>query len=61
MWNSEPKATHIGLAVLSYGVYDATTHFDNGEKVVLDIIELLKVDQCYYMTNKVLQICKYVW
>ena len=28
--------------MLSVGVYDAIAHFINGEKAVLDIVELLK-------------------
>ena len=33
------------------GVYDAIAHFNNGEKAVLDIMELLKIDPGYYMTK----------
>ena len=44
-------ATHIGLDVLSVGVYDPIIHFNNGEKAALDIMELLKVDPGYYMTK----------
>ena len=51
IWNYVPKATHVGLDVLSVGVYHATDHFNNGEKVALDIMELLKIDPGYYMTK----------
>ena len=44
IWNLVPKATHVGLHVLSVGVYDAISYFDNGEKAALDIMELLKVN-----------------
>ena len=44
IWNLVPKATHVGLDVLSVGVYDAISHLDNGEKAALDIMELLKVN-----------------
>ena len=40
--NHVPKVTHVGLDMLSVGVYDAIAHFINGEKAVLDIVELLK-------------------
>ena len=33
------------------GIYDAIAHFNNGEKAVLDIMELLKIDPGYYMTK----------
>ena len=32
IWNRVPKATHIRLVVLFVGVYDAISHFNNGEK-----------------------------
>ena len=51
IWNYVPKATHVGLDVLSVGVYHATDHFNNGEKAALDIMELLKIDPGYYMTK----------
>ena len=31
IWNRVPKATHLGLDVLSVGVYDATAHFNIGD------------------------------
>ena len=48
IWNLVPKTTHVGLDVLSVGVYDAISHF-NCEKAALDIMEILKVDPGYYM------------
>ena len=51
IWNHVPKTTHVGLDVLSVGVYDAIAHFNNGEKSALDITELLKIDPGYYMTK----------
>ena len=32
VWNRVPKATYVGLYVLSAGVYDAISNFYNGEK-----------------------------
>ena len=49
--NCVPKATHIGLDALSFGMCDAIAHFNNGEKAALDIMELLKIDSGYYMTK----------
>ena len=51
IWNRVPKATHVGLDVLSVGVYDAIAHFNIGEKAALDIMELLKVDPGFHMTK----------
>ena len=51
IWNHVPKATHVGLNVLSLGIYDAIAHFNIGEKAALDIIELLKIHSGYYMTK----------
>jgi len=31
--NRVPKSTHVGLNVLSSGVYDAIAHFNYGEKL----------------------------
>ena len=50
IWNHVPKVTHVGLDVLFVRVYDAIAHFYNGEKAVLDIIDLLKIDPGYYTT-----------
>ena len=49
--NRLPKANHVRLDVFSVGVYDAIVHFNNAEKAVLDIMELLKVDRGFYMTK----------
>ena len=42
-----PKVTHVELDVLFVRVYDAIAHFYNGEKAVLDIMDLLKIDPGY--------------
>ena len=46
-----PKVTHVGLDVLSLGVYDIIAYFYNDEKAALDIMELLKINPDYYMTK----------
>ena len=51
IWNRVIKATHVGLDILSVGVYDAMARFNIGEKAALDIMELLKIDPGYYMTK----------
>ena len=43
IWNRVPKHTHVGLNVMSVGVYDAISHFNDGEKATLDMLELLTV------------------
>ena len=42
-WNHVPKATHVGLDVLSGGVHDAIANFNIAEKAALDIMELLNM------------------
>ena len=42
-WNHVPKATHVGLDVLSAGVHDAIANFNIAEKAALDIMELLNM------------------
>ena len=51
IWNRVSKVTHVGFDVLSVGVYDAIFHFNNGEKAVLDVLELHNVDPGSYMTE----------
>ena len=50
--NRVPKSTHVGLNVLSSGVYDAIAHFNYGEKAALDIMKLLKINPGVYMINQ---------
>ena len=56
VWNRVPKATHVGLDILSVGVYDAIAHFNYGEKATLDIYRLLNVEPGIYTTESCLQI-----
>ena len=51
IWDRVPKSTHVGLDILSVGVYDAVAHFNYGKKAAIDIIELLKIDPGVHMTN----------
>ena len=51
IWNRVTKATHVGLDILSVGVYDAMARFNIGEKAALDIMELLKIDPGYHMSK----------
>ena len=51
IWNHVPKVTYVELDVLFARVYDAIAHFYNGEKAVLDIVDLLKIDPGYYTTK----------
>ena len=47
IWNRVTKATHVGLDVFSVGVYDAISHFNNGVKAALHIMELLQIKLGY--------------
>ena len=51
IWNRMLNVAHVGLDVLAVSVYDSIAHFNNGEKTVLNIMELLKVDPGYYITK----------
>ena len=51
IWNRVSKATHVRLDVLSVGVFNTISHFNNCEKAALIIMELLKVDPGYCMTK----------
>ena len=44
IWNRVPKCTHVGLNVLSVGVYDAIAHYNYGEKATLDIFKEMNVE-----------------
>ena len=43
IWNRVSKVNHVGLSTLYFGVCDAITHFNFGEKAALDIMKLLKL------------------
>jgi len=47
IWNRVPKSNHVGLHILSLGVYDAICHFNYGEKATLDIFTLLNIELFY--------------
>ena len=49
IWNRVPKATHVGIDVLSLGVYDAIAHFNDGEKASLDIMEAMNIQPGEFM------------
>lgn len=41
IWNRVAKSTHVGLSTLCFGVYDAISHFNYGQKAALDTMEFL--------------------
>ena len=49
--NRVPRVTHVGLHVLSVGVYDAIAYCNKSEGTVFDILELIKISQGYYVTK----------
>ena len=59
IWNRVPKKTHVGLDILSFGVYDAIAHFNCGEKATIDIYKLIGINpglytlSCCRLVNKV--------
>ena len=44
-----PKANHVGLSTLCFGVYDAISHFNYGQKAAFDIFKELDVEPGVYM------------
>ena len=48
IWNRVPKANHVGLNTLCFGVYDAISHFNIGDKANLDTLSLVGVNPGYY-------------
>ena len=44
VWNRVPKSYHVGLNILSVGVYDAIAHFNYGEKATLDVLDYINVE-----------------
>ena len=51
IWNRVPKANHVGLGTLCFGVYDAISHFNYGQKASLDTMRMLKIAPGYHMTK----------
>ena len=46
-----PKSTHVGLNILSLGVFDAIAHFNYGSKATLDVLKQLNIEPCFYTTK----------
>ena len=44
IWNRIPKANHVGINILSLGVYDAIAHFNDGAIASLEILKGMNVD-----------------
>lgn len=51
IWNRVPKSTHVGLDILSLGVYDAINHFNIGAKAAMDTLKLLNIEPGFYMAR----------
>ena len=43
-WNRIPKANHVGINILSLGVYDAISHFINGAIASLEILKDMNME-----------------
>lgn len=55
IWNRVPKSTHVGLPILSFGIYDSVAHFNYGEKATLDVLEEMNVVPGMYTCVNILQ------
>ena len=51
IWNRVPKNVHVGLPVLSLGVYDAIAHFNYGEQATLDTLKSHNIEPGIYTTQ----------
>ena len=60
IWNRVPKSTHVGINILSAGVYDAVAHFNYGGKAALDIMKLLKISPGVYMIEQAMPNSQYL-
>lgn len=49
VWNRIPKANHVGIDVLSLGVYDAIAHFNDGAIASIQILESMNMEPGKYM------------
>ena len=56
IWNRVPKHTHVGLNVMSVGVYDAISHFNDGEKATLDMLKLLNIEPGVFTSRWCVQV-----
>ena len=44
IWNRVPKTNHVGINILSLGVYDATAHFNDGATAALEILKDINME-----------------
>ena len=51
IWNRVPKATHVGIDILSLGVYDAIAHFNDGAIAAYNILKGVGVEPGSNMVN----------
>lgn len=49
IWNRVPKAHHVGLNLLSFAVYDAISHFNDGAVASVNIFDHMKMNPGGYM------------
>ncbi|XP_066932065.1 uncharacterized protein [Clytia hemisphaerica] len=48
IWNRIPKANHVGLHILSFAVYDAISHFNNGGIAAYNILTKMNMEAGKY-------------
>ena len=51
IWNRIPKANHVALNMLTFGVYDAIAHFNMGAKASMDILEYINITPGEFMSK----------
>ena len=49
--NRVTKSAHVGLNILSLGVFDAIAHFNYGSKATLDVLKQLNIEPGFYTTK----------
>ena len=51
IWNRIPKANHVALSMLTFGVYDAIAHFNMGANASMDILEYINITPGEFMSK----------
>ena len=51
IWNRIPKAHHVGISLLSLGVYDAIAHFNDGAIAAYHILKQVGIEPGLHMVH----------
>ena len=51
VWNRVPKSNHVGIGILSLGVYDSTAHFNDGAIAAYNILKSVGIEPGEHMVK----------